>query len=145
MAATTRTACGRAWRGAWACCPWLRPAGFALLAPLGEQCSGSSTSGNQTTCTSINLVQTQGLASLSFAIMLFGGLSLGVAVFAVCHSLLQRPTLLILLWVCTALLCFATLLAVLTIGVLFVPADALALLASISGTMASRQPVPATA
>ena len=119
--------------------------GYALLAPLAEQCSGSSTSGNQTTCTAINLVQAQGLASLSFAIMLFGGLSLGVAIFAVCHSLFQRPRLLILLWVCTVLLCFATLLAVLTIGVFFVPADALALLASITGTMASRQPILATA
>ena len=119
--------------------------GYALLAPLAEQCSGSSTSGNQTTCTAISLAQAQGLASLSFAIMLFGGLSLGVAIFAVCHSLLQRPRLLILLWVCTGLLCFATLLAVLTIGVFFVPADALALLASIAGTMASRQPILATA
>ena len=119
--------------------------GYALFAPLGEQCSGSSNLGEETTCTSISLVQAQGLASLSFAIMLFGGLSLGVAVFAVCHSLLQRPTLLILLWVCTALLCFATLLGFLTVGVFFVPADALALLASIAGTMASRQPILATA
>ena len=119
--------------------------GFALLAPLGEQCSGSSTLGEQTICSPVSLAQAQGLASLSFAIMLFGGLSLGVAVFAVSHSLLQRPTLLILLWVCTALLCFATLLAVLTIGMFFVPADALALLASITGTIASQQPIPATA
>ena len=119
--------------------------GFALLAPLGEQCSGSSTLGERTICAPVSLAQAQGLASLSFAIMLFGGLSLGVAIFAVCHSLLQRPMLLILLWVCTALLCFATLLGFLTVGVFFVPADALALLASISGTMASRQPTPATA
>ena len=119
--------------------------GYALFAPLGEQCSGSSTLGERTICAPVSLAQAQGLASLSFAIMLFGGLSLGVAIFAVCHSLLQRPMLLILLWVCTALLCFATLLGFLTVGVFFVPADALALLASISGTMASRQPTPATA
>ena len=119
--------------------------GYALFAPLGEQCTNSSTQGNQSICSPVSLAQAQGLASLSFAITLFGGLSLGVAVFAVCHSLLQRPTLLILLWVCTALLCFATLLGFLTVGVFFVPADALALLASISGTMASQQPVPATA
>ena len=121
--------------------------GFALFAPLSEECVGSSTPDGQTisTCSSISLVQAQGLASLSFAIALFGGLSLGVAVFAICHSLLQRPRLLVLLWVCAVLLCFATLLAVLTIGVFFVPADALALLASIAGTMASRQPILATA
>lgn len=119
--------------------------GFALFAPLGEQCGGSSTLGSQSTCTSISLAQAQGLASLSFAITLFGGLSLGVVIFAVCHSLLKHPTLLILLWLCTALLCFATLLAVLSIGVFFVPADILALLASITGTLASQQPVPATA
>jgi hypothetical protein len=113
--------------------------GFALFAPLGEQC------GSQSTCTSISLAQAQGLASLSFAIMLFGTLSLGVAIFAVCHSLLKRPMLLILLWLCAALLCFATLLAVLSIGVFFVPADILALLASITGTLAAQQPVPATA
>lgn len=119
--------------------------GFALFAPLGEQCTGSSALGNQTTCSSISLAQAQGLASLSFAIMLFGGPSLGVVIFAICHSLFQRPVLLTILWVCTGLLCFATLLAVLTIGVFFVPADALALLASIAGTMASRQPILATA
>lgn len=119
--------------------------GFALFAPLGEQCSNSSTLGNQSTCTAISLAQAQGLASLSFAITLFGGLSLGVAIFAVCHSLLKRPMLLILLWLCTALLCFATLLAMLSIGVFFVPADILALLASITGTLASQQPAPATA
>lgn len=119
--------------------------GFALFAPLGEQCSNSSTLDNQSTCTAISLAQAQGLASLSFAITLFGGLSLGVAIFAVCHSVLRRPMLLILLWVCTALLCFATLLAMLSIGVFFVPADISALLASITGTIASQQAVPATA
>ena len=120
--------------------------GYALFAPLGEQCTNSSTQGNQSICSPVSLAQAQGLASLSFAVTLFGGLSLGVAVFAVCHSLLQRPALLTLLWVCAVLLCFATLLAVLTIGVFFVPADALALLACVTGTLASRrQPVPATA
>jgi len=122
--------------------------GYALFAPLSEQCVGSSTSDGQSisTCSSISLAQAQGLGSLSFAIALFGSLSLGVAIFAICHSLFQRPRLLVLLWVCAVLLCFATLLAVLTIGVFFVPADALALLACITGTLASRrQPVPATA
>lgn len=121
--------------------------GYALFAPLNEQCIGSSTPGGQTisTCSSVSQVQVQGLASLSFAITLFGGLSLGVAVFAICHSLLQRPRLLVLLWICTILLCFATLLAILSIGIFFVPADALALVACITGTIASQQPVPATA
>ncbi len=121
--------------------------GYALFAPLSEECIGSSTSDGQTisTCSPVSLVQAQGLASLSFAITLFGSLSLGVAVFAICHSLLQRPELLVLLWICTILLCFATLLAILSIGVFFVPAAALALVACITGTVASVQPVPATA
>lgn len=88
----------------------------------------------------------QGLASLSFAITLFGGLSLGVIVFAVWHSLARSLPALVLLWVCTALLYGATLLAILSIGVLFVPADALALVASIMGIIAAtrrRAPVPA--
>ena len=119
--------------------------GYALFAPLGEQCTGSSTLNGQTICSPVSLAQAQGLASLSFAIMLFGGLSLGVAVFAVSHSLLQRPRLLVLLWVCAVLLCFATLLAMFSIGMFFVPADALALVACITGTIASQQPAPAAA
>ncbi len=119
--------------------------GVALFAPLGEQCIGSSALDNQTGCSPISLAQAQGLESLLFAITLFGSLSLGLAIFAVCHSLIQRPVLLILLWTCTVLLCFATLLALLSIGVFFVPAVALALLASITGTLASQQPAPASA
>ena len=121
--------------------------GYALFAPLSEECVGSSTPDGQTisTCSSVSLAQAQGLGSLSFAITLFGGLSLGVAVFAVSHSLLQRPRLLVLLWVCAVLLCFATLLAMFSIGMFFVPADALALLACIIGTIASQQPAPAAA
>jgi hypothetical protein len=119
--------------------------GYALFAPLGEQCTNSSTQDNQSICSPVSLVQAQGLASLSFAITLFGGLSLGIAIFAICHSLFQRSALLVFLWICAILLCIATLLAILSIGIYFVPADALALLACITGTIASRQPVPATA
>lgn len=121
--------------------------GYALFAPLSEECTGSSTPDGQTisTCSSISIAQAQGLGSLSFAIALFGSLSLGVAIFTICHSLLQRPMLLVLLWICAILLCFATLLAMFSIGMFFVPADALALVASIIGTVASVQPAPATA
>ena len=121
--------------------------GYALFAPLSEECTSSSTPDGQTisTCSSISIAQAQGLGSLSFAIALFGSLSLGVAIFAICHSLLQRSALLVLLWICAILLCFATLLAILSIGIFFVPADALALVACITGTVASVQPAPATA
>lgn len=113
--------------------------GVSLYAPLGELCTGTSAPDIQTSCHPASLVQEQGLASLSFVIVVFGGLSLGIALFAVAHSLLQHPLLLILLWVCTGLLVGATLLALLSIGVFFVPADALALLTSIVGTLAGQQ------
>jgi hypothetical protein len=73
------------------------------------------------------------------AITLFGGLSLGLALFAVGHSLRGTAVLLILLWACTILLGAATLLALLSIGVFFVPAAMLALLTSIVGTIAAQQ------
>ncbi len=55
-----------------------------------------------------------------------------------------RP-LLVLLWTCTALLSCTSLLALLSIGVFFAPAVALALVASIAGTNAARQRVRAQA
>jgi hypothetical protein len=119
--------------------------GVALFAPLGTKCIDTTTPGSQSGCFPESLVQLQGLASLSFAITLFGGLSLGIILFALWHSRARSLPALVLLWVCTALLWFATLLAALSIGVLFVPADVLALMASIAGTMAARQRVPAHA
>jgi hypothetical protein len=50
------------------------------------------------------------------------------------HSLARALPALVLLWICTALLFGVTVLALLSIGVLFVPAVALALTACIAGT-----------
>jgi hypothetical protein len=119
--------------------------GFGLFAPLGTECVDTTAPGGQIGCFHVSQVQIQGLASLSFAIVLFGGLALGIALFAAWHSLTRSLPALVLLWACTLLLYFATLLALLSIGLLFVPADALALAASIAGTVAARQRSPAHA
>jgi hypothetical protein len=112
---------------------------YALFAPLGKECIGSSVPGRPSTCHATSLLQAQGLASLSFTIVLFGGLSLGLALGAVGHSLRRHAMLLTLLWVCTMLLLAASLLALLSIGVFFMPAAILALLTSIVGTLAGQQ------
>lgn len=117
--------------------------GVGLFAPLGTECIDTTAPGSQAGCFPVSQVQVQGLASLAFAITLFGGLSLGIALFALWHSLAPSLPALILLWVCTVLLWGATLLALLSIGVLFVPADVLALVACIAGTVAAGQRVPA--
>ncbi len=117
--------------------------GVALFAPLSLRCYATTLSTPIPGCFRVSQVQVQGLASLAFAITLFGGLSLGIALFALWHSLARSLPALILLWACTALLWGATLLALLSIGVLFVPADALALVACIAGTMAAGQRIPA--
>ncbi len=117
--------------------------GVALFAPLNLLCYATTLSMPPPGCFRVSQVQEQGLASLAFAIALFGGLSLGIALFALWHSLARSLPALILLWGCTALLWGATLLALLSIGVLLVPADALALTASIAGTVAAGQRVPA--
>jgi hypothetical protein len=116
--------------------------GVGLFAPLSLRCYAAQPPipGG---CFRVSQVEVQGLASLTFAIALFGGLSLGIAVFAAWHSLARQLPALILLWVCTALLWGATALALLSIGVLFVPADLLALVASVMGTVAARRRVPA--
>ena len=117
--------------------------GVGLFAPLSTRRIDTPAPGSQAGCFPVSQVQVQGLASLAFAITLFGGLSLGIALFAVWHSLGRSLPALILLCACTALLCAATLLALLSIGVLFVPADALALVASVAGTVAAGQRIPA--
>lgn len=119
--------------------------GIGLFAPLSTECVDTTGPSSEAGCFSVSQVQVQGLASLSFAITIFGGLSLGVILYTVWHSLARSLPALVLLWVCTALLYGATLLAILSIGVLFVPADALALLAGIMGIIAAtrrRAPVP---
>jgi len=119
--------------------------GIALYAPTDELCTNTPGPEIRGGCYSVSLVQAQGLASLSLAIALFGGFSLGIAVFSVSHTFFRHRVLLILLWTCTVLLGAVTLLALLSIGIYFMPADALALLASIVGTVAALQRVPARA
>ena len=116
--------------------------GVGLFAPLGTECVDTAVPSSSSSCSPINLVQEQGLASLSLVIALFGALSLGVIILAVVHSLTRATALLILLWVCTALLYFSTLIALLSIGLFFVPADLLALAASIAGTVAPQRSAP---
>jgi hypothetical protein len=92
----------------------------------------------------VSAVQMQGLEILWLPITLWGGLWLGVVLCAVWHSLVRSLPALVLLWVYTVLLCLATLPGLIAhIGVVFVPADVLALGASIAGTVAAQQRAPA--
>jgi hypothetical protein len=119
--------------------------GVALLAPLSTECIDTPAPG-RALCSPVSQVQGLGMASLVFPITVFGGLSLGIALLAWWHSLARSLPALILLWACTTLLWTAsvkTLFAVLSIGILFVPAAVLALVASLSGTVAASQRVPA--
>lgn len=115
--------------------------GVALFAPLGTRCVTTTTSPNASGCSPVSLVQMQSLDSLSFAILLFGGLSLAILLITLAHSLTRSLPLFILLWVFTGLLWFATLLGALSIGLFFVPADILALVAAIAGTISTSQRV----
>jgi hypothetical protein len=117
--------------------------GVALFAPLGTTCIDTTIPGMGAGCHATSLVQIESLSNLAFAITLFGVLSLGILLFAVWHSVNRSLAALVLLWVCTVLLWGATLLAALSIGVFFLPADALALVASIAGTVAATQRIPA--
>ena len=115
-----------------------------LFAPLGTECTSAGLSPVDS-CTNVSVVENQGLASLWFAIALFGGLSLAVIIFSLWHSLAPNLPLLILLWISVGLLCVLTVLALLSIGILFLPGDALAVTAAILGTIAATQPIPARA
>jgi hypothetical protein len=121
--------------------------GIALFAPLSTKCLDTPVAGHSG-CFPVSQVQLQGLASLWFPIALVGGLSLGIVLVALWHSSSQSRLALLLLWGCTTLFWAAsvkTLLVVLSIGVWFVPADLLALTASIAGTVAAGQRVLAHA
>lgn len=115
--------------------------GVGLFVPSGLTCSSGTSGYPRGGCSHISVVQAQGLASLVPAIALFGGLSLCLLLFALWHVRSGSVAALVLLWVCTVALFGATVLALLSIGVLFVPADALALTASIAGTVAGRRMV----
>jgi hypothetical protein len=90
-------------------------------------------------------VQQTGLAGQALPIAVFGGLSLGIFLFSLWHTRSQRLLALILLWGCMVLLSFATLLTLRSAGVLFLPADALALVAGIAGTFSTRGRIAASA
>jgi hypothetical protein len=84
-------------------------------------------------------VQGQPLSTLWFAITVFGVLALGILVFSVWHSRTQNVLALVLLWASTLLLCVWTVLGGFSIGLFFLPADLLALVASVVGTVAASQ------
>jgi hypothetical protein len=120
--------------------------GAVLFAPLGTQsgCSSISSSDGvtQTECstTSMSIVQAQGLETLLPAIILFAAPLIGIAVFALLHSRVQgrgRGSL-VLLWISVALLCVATVLAILSIGIFFAPTVLLALFTAITGSLPDR-------
>jgi hypothetical protein len=115
-----------------------------LFAPMGTSCTSLGTTPVDS-CRSVSVVENQGLASLWLAIALFGGLSLAVLIFSLWHSLAPNLPLLILLWLAVGSLCVVTILALLSIGILFLPGDALAVTAAIVGTVAATQPTPARA
>jgi hypothetical protein len=116
--------------------------GAVLFAPLGTQsrCSSAlSPDGvTQTDCstTSMSIVQAQGLEILLPAIILFAAPLIGIAVFALLHSLGRGG--LVLLWISVAALCVAMVLAILSIGIFFAPSALLALLAAITGSLPDR-------
>jgi hypothetical protein len=114
-----------------------------LFAPLSTQCT--TTTSDQSSCTMVSIVQAQGLASVLLPLEVFVVLSLGVALFTAWHSASRNGMALILLWVCTLLLCFNTLLALASIGLLFIPADVLALAAGIVAAVVATERPPAHA
>jgi len=113
--------------------------GVALVAPLGTM-SGCTTSlapdgVTRTVCstTSVSIAQIQGLVNLLPAIILFAAPLIGIAVFAVRHSVGRGS--LVPLWISVAVLCVAMVLAILSIGIFFAPSALLALLAAVSGSL----------
>jgi hypothetical protein len=109
----------------------------AQPAPLSTTCINRGQPGADS-CYHVSVIQSQGLASVWVNILLVGTLSLGIALFGVGHSRGQHALMLLsLLWACTLLLCGYTLVVLLSsVAVLFMPADVLALIASLAGTVA---------
>jgi hypothetical protein len=117
--------------------------GVALLAPLGTM-SGCMTSLSpdgvtRTDCstTHVSIAQIQGLVSLLPAIILIAAPPIGIAVFAVRHSVGRGS--LVPLWISVAVLYMAMFLAILSIGIFFAPSALLALLAAVSGSLPDRR------
>jgi hypothetical protein len=120
--------------------------GVALFAPLATVTTSCmitvSSSGAVTTdCSTagtkhISIVQNQGFPSLLPVVLLFSTILIGIALFAVMHSRSGARVFLVLLWVFTALLLVASFIAILSIGVVFLPSVLLALVAAIAGSRA---------
>jgi hypothetical protein len=117
--------------------------GVALFAPLGTM-SGCTTSlapdgVTRTDCstTHMGIAQIQGLVSLLPAIILIAAPLIGIAVFAVRHSVGRGS--LVPLWISVAVLYVAMVLAILSIGIFFAPSALLALLAAITGSLPDRR------
>jgi hypothetical protein len=116
--------------------------GVTLFAPSDLICGATPGSSPRGGCVGVSLAQQTGLASQALPIALFGGMSLGILVFTLWQSRSRSLLALVLLWGCAALLTFLTLRTVSNAGspgVLFIPAAALALVASIAGTLTVRQ------
>jgi hypothetical protein len=116
--------------------------GVTLFVPSDLICSSGTASSPRGGCVSVSLVQQTGLAGQLAPIALFGGVSLGIILFTLWHTRSRSPLALVLLWGCTVLLIVATLLSLRNVtspGVLFLPADALALVASLAGIFPARQ------
>jgi hypothetical protein len=118
----------------------------ALFVPSDLICSSGTTSSPRGGCVRFSLLQQQGLANQALPIALFGGLSLALVLFTLWHTRSRSLPALALLWVCVALLTVATLRSLSSAsspGVLFIPADVLVLMASITGTLTARQRIAA--
>jgi hypothetical protein len=116
--------------------------GVTLFAPSDLICSATPASSPRGGCVGVSLAQQTGLASQALPIALFGGASLGILLFTLWQSRSRSLLALVLLWGSAALLTLLTLLTLSSAsspGVLFLPAAALGLVASIAGTLSIRQ------
>jgi hypothetical protein len=87
-------------------------------------------------------LQVQPLDTLWFAITVFGGPSLGILLFSIWHSQSRNVAAFILLIASTLALMVWTVLGGFSIGLLFIPADLLALAAIVAGIGAASQRAP---
>lgn len=78
-------------------------------------------------------------------VLLFAAPLFGIILFAVWHSRTRSLASLVFLWVCAVMVCVLSVLALTSIGVYFLPADLLALVAAIAGFVAAQRRVPAQA
>lgn len=117
--------------------------GVVLFAPLTRTCVGGAATHARDGCFYVSAAQQYGLASQAPGIAVFGGLSLGIILFTLWHVRSPRLPALMLLWVCALLLSYLISLGLDSVGLVFMPANALAYAASIAGTIAGRRRVAA--